>query len=181
MKRVDATRVVGLMLPLLLLGACSESSVNEVKVWMETTTKEVKPQVTPLSPPKKFIPFGYVNKDALDPFNQAKLSGVLARIKEATAKQGPVIDTNRVREHLEGFPLDALKMVGTLEKKGLMVALVQAEKSIYQVKVGNYIGQNHGKVVKISETEIEIKEIVQDAVGDNVEHDAKLELQESKK
>jgi type IV pilus assembly protein PilP len=181
MNRVAALRVLGLMLPVLLLGACSEGSVNEVKVWMDTTTREVKPQVSPLSPPKKFIPFGYVNKDEMDPFNPTKLSGVLARLKAATAKQGPVIDTTRVREHLEGFPLDALKMVGTLEKKGVMVALVQAEKSIYQVKLGNYIGQNHGKVTKISETEIEIKEIVQDAVGDNVEHDAKLELQESKK
>lgn len=173
-------RGVGLMLPVLLLGACSEGSVNEVRVWMEATAKEVKPQVSPLSPPKKFIPFGYVNKEALDPFNQSKLFDVLTRISQATAKQGPVIDVNRVREHLEGFPLDSLKMVGTLEKKGTVVALVQAEKSIYQVKVGNYIGQNHGKVVKISETEIEIKEIVKDAVGDNVEHEAKLELQENK-
>jgi type IV pilus assembly protein PilP len=181
MKPLVTLRVVGLMLPVLLLGACSEGSVNEVREWMAREAQNVKPRVSPLLPPKKFIPFGYVNKEVLDPFNQSKLFDVLTRISQATAKQGPVIDLNRTREHLEGFPLDALKMVGTLEKKGTVVALVQADKSIYQVKVGQYLGQNYGKVVKVSETEIEIKEIVKDAVGDNVEREAKLELQESKK
>jgi type IV pilus assembly protein PilP len=72
-------------------------------------------------------------------------------------------------------------MVGTLEKAGLSYALVQVDRSVYQAKVGNYIGQNFGMVTNITETEIEIKEIVQDASGEWVERQAKLELQEKEK
>ena len=170
---------IGVLSLIILLSGCGEASVNEVKQWMETTKKEVRPQVPPLSEPKKFIPFGYVNKAEVDPFNPNKLLGAIARLTAST-KKGPVIDETRVREYLEGFPLDTLKMVGFLEKKGVFVALVQVDKNVYQVKVGNHVGQNHGKVAKITESEIVINEIVQDATGDNVEHEAKLELQETK-
>ena len=164
----------------VLLGGCGDASVNEVRQWMETTKKEVQPQVPPLSEPKKFIPFGYVNKSEIDPFNPNKLLGAIAKLSVRTQK-GPVIDESRVREYLEGFPLDTLKMVGFLEKKGVFTALVQVDKNVYQVKVNNYVGQNHGKVSKITESEIVVNEIVQDATGDNIEHEAKLELQETKK
>jgi type IV pilus assembly protein PilP len=164
---------------LISLGGCGDASVNEVKQWMEATQKEVRPQVTPLSEPKKFIPFGYVNKAEVDPFNPNKLLGAIAKLT-ATTKKGPVIDESRAREFLEGFPLDTVKMVGFLEKKGVFTALVQIDKNVYQVKVGNYVGQNHGKIAKITESEIVINEIVQDATGDNIEHEAKLELQETK-
>jgi type IV pilus assembly protein PilP len=87
----------------------------------------------------------------------------------------------RRRELLESYPLDTLKMVGTLQKTGLSYALLQADKAIVQAKVGNYIGQNFGMITKVSETEIEIREIVQDASGEWVERKAKLELQENKK
>lgn len=171
--------VAGSLVLLLMLSACGDASVNEVRQWMETTKAEVRPQVQPLSEPKKFIPFGYVNKSEIDPFNPNKLLGAIAKLKDST-KKGPVIDETRVREYLEGYPLDTLKMVGFLEKKGVFVALIQVEKSVYQVKVGNYVGQNHGKITKITESEVDISEIVQDATGDNVEHEAKLELQETK-
>ena len=72
-------------------------------------------------------------------------------------------------------------MVGTLEKPGIVYALVQAEKSLFQAKVGSYVGQNFGMITKITDIAVELKEIVQDASGDWVERKAKLELQESKK
>jgi type IV pilus assembly protein PilP len=74
-----------------------------------------------------------------------------------------------------------LKMVGTLQKPGLSYALLQTDKTIFQAKVGNYVGQNFGMITKISDSEVELKEIVQDAAGDWVERKAKLELQETKK
>ena len=179
MKKDARFRLIGSLAVLMLLSACSGRSENEIREWMEGVRKEIKPMVTPITEPKKFIPYGYVHKDEIDPFNPNKLLIAIARTNAKT-KTGPVIDENRVKEVLEGVPLDALKMVGTLEKKGVYVALIQSDKSIYQVRVGNYLGQNNGKITKITETEVEIKEIVQDAVGDNVEHEAKLELQESK-
>ena len=77
--------------------------------------------------------------------------------------------------------LDTLKMVGLIEKNGLKLALIQSDKKVYQAKLGGYIGQNFGLIVKISESEIQIKETVQDAAGDWVEREAKLELQGSQK
>lgn len=179
MNRVAGFRLVGILAVLMTLAACSGRNEDEVRGWMEGVRKDVKPIVTPISEPKKFIPFGYVHKDEVDPFNPNKLLIAIAR-STAKTKTGPVIDQNRVKELLEGVPLDSLKMVGTLEKKGVYVALIQNDKNIYQVRLGNYLGQNHGKITKITETEVELKEIIQDATGDNVEHEAKLELQESK-
>ena len=72
-------------------------------------------------------------------------------------------------------------MVGTLQKTGLGYALIQADKTVYQAKVGNYIGQNFGMVTKVGDTAVELKEIVQDASGEWTERKAQLELQESKK
>jgi type IV pilus assembly protein PilP len=180
MNWVDRVRILGSLVLLAMLSACTGGGGSEIKEWMETTKKNVKPRVQPISEPKKFIPFGYVKRPDIDPFNPGKLLNVLARQAES-AKTGPVIDENRQKEVLEGYPLDALKMVGTLERKGETVALILAERNIFQIKVGNHVGQNNGKITKITETEISINEIVQDAVGDNVEREAKLELQESKK
>ena len=88
-------------------------------------------------------------------------------------------DLDRRREALEGFPLDQLKMVGTLRQHGNNVALIDASGQTFMVKAGNYMGQNFGLVTKISETEVDLKEIVQDAAGEWVERPTKLELQEA--
>jgi type IV pilus assembly protein PilP len=164
---------------LTLLSACSGESGVEVKQWMEEAKKNVKSQVPPIAEPKKFIPFGYVKRSEIDPFNPGKLFGAIERTR-AIVNTGPVIDETRQKEVLEGYPLDALKMVGTLERKGVHVALIQAERNIFQVKIGNFIGQNNGKITKITDAEVTINEVVQDATGDNVERESKLELQESK-
>jgi type IV pilus assembly protein PilP len=81
---------------------------------------------------------------------------------------------------LEGFPLDAIKMVGTLQKAGVAYALLQIDRSVYQVRTGQHLGQNFGLITSVNEDAVTIKEIVQDATGDWVERMAKLELQDSK-
>ncbi|MGZ8253619.1 MAG: pilus assembly protein PilP, partial [Burkholderiaceae bacterium] len=88
-------------------------------------------------------------------------------------------DLDRRREVLEGYPVDQLKMVGTMRQQGNNAALIDAGGQTFMVKVGNYMGQNFGLVTKISETEVELKEIVQDAAGEWVERPSKLELQEA--
>jgi type IV pilus assembly protein PilP len=87
----------------------------------------------------------------------------------------------RRKEPLEAFPLDSMAMVGSLDKAGVATALLKVDSLIYQVKVGNYLGQNYGKVVKITETAIQLREIVQDATGDWTERMTMLDLQEGKK
>jgi type IV pilus assembly protein PilP len=170
-----------LVAPLLLtLIGCADGGVQEVQTWMDEVRREARPSIQKLSEPKKFTPFIYTAKSEVDPYNPSKLAIALAKAK-ASSNSGFKPDLDRRREPLESYPLDNLKMVGTLQKAGLSYALLQVDKTVFQAKVGNYVGQNLGMITKITETEVDIKEIVQDAAGDWVERKATLELQETKK
>lgn len=85
---------------------------------------------------------------------------------------------DRRREPLEAYPLESLKMVGVLMQNKVVHALVQVDKSLYQVKVGNYMGQDFGVVTAISESEVTLRELVEDMNGDWVERTSSLLLQE---
>jgi type IV pilus assembly protein PilP len=162
------------------LSGCDGGDNQEVKQWMDEVRQQTKVNVPKLSEPKKFLPFTYAVRDNIDPYNPGKLEIALAKAKaSSTGALKP--DMDRRREPLESYPLDNLRMVGTLQKPGINYALIQADKTVYHLKVGNYIGQNFGMITNISETEVELKEIVQDASGEWVERQAKLELQENKK
>lgn len=88
-------------------------------------------------------------------------------------------DLTRPKEPLEAFSLETLKMVGVLAKKGLMHAVIKTpENAIYHVRVGNYAGQNFGRITQISDTEVMLREIVQDSAGDWSERTSSLLLQE---
>ena len=170
------------LLPLLLctvLAACSDSDVKEVKQWMAEVKAQSKVAVAPLSEPKTFVPLAYSAKDIIDPFNPSKLLTEMAR---AAAKSNNPFkpDLTRRKELLESFPLDTMKMVGTMSKGGVFFGLVQIDKSVHRVVVGQYLGQNFGLVTGVSDSTINIKEVVQDATGEWVERMSKLELQEGK-
>jgi type IV pilus assembly protein PilP len=87
-------------------------------------------------------------------------------------------EQSRRKEPLEAYPLDAMAMVGSVERGGRRYALMKVDKLLYQVKAGDYLGQNYGKITKISETDIVLREIVQDAAGEWIERPTTLELQE---
>jgi len=164
---------------LLALAGCGDSGIEEVRQWMDETRRETAPSIPKLAEPKKFTPYAYQGKESVDPYDQAKLAVALAKVK-AQNSSGIKPDLDRRREPLESFPLDTIKMVGTLQKPGLTYALLQVDKSVFQVKIGNYIGQNMGLITQISEDRVELKEVVQDAAGDWVERKTTLELQEAK-
>lgn len=161
----------------LLLTACGESDVQQVRSWMKEVEAQTKPTVKPLPEPKTFVPFAYNAGDVLDPFNSSKLLTDMAKGRPG-GTQPP--DQNRRKEFLESFPLDAMKMVGTMEKGNVVLGLLQIDRTVYQVKKGQYVGQNYGLITGVSEDAITVREIVQDAAGDWVERMSKLELQESK-
>ena len=185
-KRQDAhptarrmTGLAPLCLMAVLLAGCSDSEVNEVNQWMEQTTRETKPKVEPIAEPKTFLPFAYSIRDEIDPFDPTKLLSELAR---AAAADGNSLrpDDKRRKEPLEAFPLDTMKMVGTLRSKGATYALLQIDRTIYRVRNGERLGQNFGVITSVAEDGIGIKETVQDAGGEWVERATKLELQEGK-
>lgn len=169
-----------LAVPLFVLSGCGDGDVQEVKQWMNETRAKSRVVVPKLAEPKTFTPFVYAVTNEVDPFNSQKLSVALAK-QQAVSNNGLKPDFTRRKEALEAYPLDTIVMVGTLQKPGVNYALLRADKTLYQAKAGNYIGQNFGRITKVTESEVELSEIVRDAAGEWVERKAKLELQESKK
>ncbi|MFM2447893.1 MAG: hypothetical protein RIS44_343 [Pseudomonadota bacterium] len=158
---------------------CSGSQ-EELQEWMELQRREVKPNVTPLLPPKKFIPEPYAAFEAVEPFSTQKLTVAL---KQETRQPNSLLasEINRRKEPLEAYPLDSMEMVGSVTKQARPTALLRVDKLLYQVKLGDYLGQNYGKIIKITETDIALREIVQDAAGEWIERNTLLELQEKAK
>jgi type IV pilus assembly protein PilP len=160
----------------LLLAGCGDSDVKEVRDWMDQVKRDTRPAVKPLSEPKDFLPYAYGAKETIDPFSQTKLLNQLAKAAEASRDPNKP-DLQRTRELLESYPLDTMHMVGTMQKGGVNYALLQIDRSVYQVRTGQRIGQNFGIVTRVGDDAINIREVVQDAAGEWVERIAKLELQ----
>lgn len=165
--------------PLLLISGCGNDDAQQVRAWMREVDAQTRQAVPPLTAPKTFIPFAYDQKDQIDPFNPNKLLAELAKLN-AQNGGGLKPDVNRRKELLESYPLDTVKMVGTIEKQGVIHAVLQIDRSVHQVVKGQHVGQNYGLITGITEDAVSIKEIVQDATGDWVERMSKLELQDSK-
>jgi type IV pilus assembly protein PilP len=168
--------LAGAWVAAMLLAACGAEH-EELQQWMDQQRREVKPSVTPLAPPKKFNPQPYASAQAVDPFSAQKLSVAL---KQEARQPNSLLaaELNRRREPLEAFPLDAMGMVGSVNRQGRPYGLLRVDNLLYQVKVGDYLGQNYGRITRISETEIALREIVQDAAGEWIERPATLQLQE---
>lgn len=164
------------LLLLLGLAACG-GETQELQDWMDQQRREVRPSVAPLAAPKKFNPVPYANAQQVDPFSNQKLSVAL---KQEARQPNSVLaaEMNRRKEPLESFPLDAMSMVGSVSKAGAPVALLRVDNLLYQVKAGDYLGQNYGRILRITETEVALREIVQDAAGEWIERTATLQLQE---
>lgn len=163
----------------MLLG-CTSSEQDELRQWMQSERNSIRPQIKPIPEPSKFTPQNYGGENHTDPFSAEKLAGVLR------GNQGPSLggsalieaELNRRKQPLEALPLDTMSMVGSLTRQGQLVALVKVDNLLYQVKVGSYLGQNFGRVLNITETEVALREIVQDAAGEWIERTSGLQLQE---
>ncbi|MBY0270400.1 MAG: pilus assembly protein PilP [Burkholderiales bacterium] len=158
----------------LLLGACSGEEHSDLREFVKESDKMPGGRIPPLPEVKPYEPFAYNAYDLTDPFKPRKIEP-----PKTTAKGGIQPDFNRQREALEAFPLENLAMVGTLQQKGQVFALIRApDKGLYRVSSGNYLGQNFGRIVGITETDIKLKEIVQDSGGNWEEKEQALMLQE---
>jgi len=174
-----ARRITGALLglsALALLAACS-AETEELQQWMDQQRREAKPNVTPVQAPTKFNPEPYTMAQAVEPFSTQKLSVAL---KQEARQPNSVLaaELNRRKEPLEAYPLDSMSMVGSVAKQGRPFALLRVDNLLYQVKVGDYLGQNYGRITGIAETEIALREVVQDAAGEWTERPATLQLQE---
>lgn len=180
MSLKNATSAVLLV---LVLAGCGSSGQEELQAWMNAQRAQTRPNVKPIPEPKKFTPQAYTEENATDPFSMQKLAQALKRESSQSTSNAALVapELARLKEPLESFPLDSMKMVGSLLKQGRPVALVRVDKLLYQVRPGNYLGQNFGRVTKVAETELVLREIVQDATGEWIERKAALQLQEGSK
>jgi len=174
------TRILLPLVSIALTAGCAPSNEAELRQWMTEIRQQVRPVVQDVPAPKDFAPYSYENRNVVDPFDVQKVMTAVSRQQQVRATASTVRpDLERRREVLEGFPLDQIKMVGTMRQSNVNVALLQSGSATHMVRVGNYVGQNFGLITRISETEVQIKEIVQDAAGEWVERPTKLELQEA--
>lgn len=183
MKHLQKALAINLIFALLMLSGCGSSDQEELQQWMTTQRNAARPKITPLAAPTKFTPETYRQEGLIEPFSKQKLVQALKRDSTQTAANAALItpELNRRKEPLEASPLDAISMVGSLTKAGLPVALVRVDNLIYQVRVGNYLGQNYGRITAVTESSLVLREIVQDAAGEWIERPATLQLLEGTK
>jgi type IV pilus assembly protein PilP len=163
-----------------MLAACDNGEQRGLQQELAMMTKDAKGRVDPLPQIKPYTPVTYAATDQVDPFSAVKIRET-PRTGNGQNSGDKLYEFHRarVKEPLESFALETLKMVGTLQQKGDVFGLVRADQALYRVKVGNYIGQNFGVVTKIADDEIVLKELIQDGAGDWSERITTMSLQEA--
>lgn len=155
-----------------MLAGCGLGGKSDLEQFVADSGKDLQGKVEPLPKVTPYEPFEYKAFDLPDPFKPRKLS-------PKGSGSGLQPDLTRPKEPLEAFSLETLKMVGVMEKKGQINAVIKTpDNAIYHIHKGNYVGQNFGLVVGISDSAVKLKEIVQDSAGDWTERDSTLTLQE---
>jgi len=165
MKRLASIVII------LGLTGCGGGGMEDLRTFVAETGKDMQGKIEPLPEVKVYEPFTYEAFDLPDPFKPRKLS--------TGGGGGMQPDLTRPKEPLEAFSLETLKMVGVLSRKGVIHAVIKTpDNAIYHVKKGNYVGQNFGLITQIGDSQVSLREIVQDSAGDWSERTSTLVLQE---
>ena len=177
-RRHDAAWAASVCLLVGSLAACSSNNTEDLRSYVEAVKSRQHARIDPLP---EFAPFEthlYQASGDRDPFSSPTYSAPDSPVTEPT-RTGIRPDRTRPREPLESEPLDSLRMVGTLKRQNNSWALVRmSDSTIPRVKPGNYLGQNHGRIIQITESEVELTEIVPDGLGGWMERQAALALSE---
>lgn len=176
MKRLT----ISLLASALLYG-CNSGNVKDLQSYVDEVKSQQSSKIEPLPEFAPYDTYLYSASNERDPFTPpsgAQPNDIVAK----SSANGLKPDFNRPREPLESEPLDSLRMVGILDKAGASYALVRSSDStIHRVRLGNYIGQNYGKITQVTESEIEVREIIPDGLGGWMERQAFLALGDSDK
>jgi type IV pilus assembly protein PilP len=157
----------------LLLAGCGGEKHGDLRSWVKEQDNLPRGRIPPLPEVKPYEAIEYAAFDLTDPFKPRKIE------PPRTAQKGGIQpDPNRRREPLEAYPLEALKMVGVLQQKETFALIKTPDNTLFQVKAGNYLGQNFGRITAVSDSAIKLKEILQDSNGNWEEKEQSLLLQE---
>jgi len=154
------------------LASCGGEQYSDLRQFVKESDNLPRSPLPALPDVKPYEPFAYDAYDLVDPFKSRKIEP-----PKKTAGGGLEPDLTRRKEPLEAYPLENLRMVGTLQQNKANYALVKSpDNNLFRVKPGNYIGQNFGLITAISESTIKLKEIVQDSAGDWAERESTIML-----
>jgi type IV pilus assembly protein PilP len=163
-----------------VLGACSGGDHEELKQWMEDSTKDMRGNIPKLPEVLPYQPVPYEVEGMMDPFKPGKIEPE-SKYKQVAGKGGafqPDFEARELRNSLlEKYPIESLKMIGYLNVNKQPIAVMQVDDKVKQIKVGDYIGLDFGMVTKITDKEIELRELIQDSAGDWSERKSSLYLQ----
>ena len=168
------TLVIGCV---LLAAGCGSDQHTDLMQELNARTKDLRGKVNPLPQVTPYEPVPYKAEGLVDPFQVSRIEVGQTGTAGGSAKNARV-EAERVRpkEPLEAFPLESIKMVGTLTQGHETFGIVRAGPNLFRVKKGNYLGQNFGVVTAIDDSQIGLKELVQDGGGDWVERASALQL-----
>ena len=161
------------------LAACGGEQFGDLKKELNDMTKDLRGRVDPLPQVRPYEPVAYQAENEVDPFRPGRIE--VATTGVTPGQGGPAPDMDRPKEPLEAFPLESIQMVGSLTQGRETFGLVKAGPNLYRVRKGNYMGQNFGVITGIDESQISLKELIQEGSGEWVERSSSLQLQEVRK
>ena len=172
---MNCSRLVCLATVLVTLSGCGGGDFSDLQGFMDDVRLRPKGAIEPLPKFQPYEAFTYTAAALRSPFQPSVKIDIL-RQQKGSKDIKP--DEARVKQFLEGFNIEVFEMVGTLSNEGGMFALVKGAGGVHRVKVGDYLGRNHGHVMAINEAAIDVVEIVPDGEGGWLERPRSLPLKE---
>lgn len=170
-----AAKIVLLTISTALLSACGSGEFSDLQQWIDTEKAKPPGKIAALPELKPYERFLYRDADLRDPFKP-----VLKAVAPSNAGSALISQHNtREKEPLEEYPLDTLRMVGSLDKGAEKWAIVKSSEGlIYRVKEGQHVGKNFGEVISITDNTVVINEVISDGFGGWIEREAQLVIEE---
>jgi type IV pilus assembly protein PilP len=169
------------IIAVLALAACGGEEHGDLKQELNQLTKDFRGRVDPLPQVRPYEPVPYTAEGQTDPFRPDRIDVAQRRLAPNASSARVDKERDRPKEPLEAFPLESIQMMGTITQDKETFALVKAGPNLYRVRKGNYMGQNFGVVTGIDESQIALKELIQDSGGEWVERNSALQLVETKR
>lgn len=169
---------VSLLVMCLSLQACSGGNLSDLKEFVDTAYENEKPKIEPLPEIRPYQKFEYIAKEESDPFST---ENIISNRDDDSVAIDRRPDANRIKEALEDFPLDALRMVGTMTQDGVPWVIVKTTQgTAYLASLGNYMGLNDGKIAQIfpEEQKVVLQETVADPAGRWVTREVEITIDE---
>lgn len=167
-------QILFIALACLALASCSGEQHSDLRQFVKDSDSMPRGRIPPLPEVRPYEPFEYAAFDLIDPFVPRRIE------PPKSGKADPRLpDPSRRKGPLEAFPLENLKMVGTLSQKREVFALIKTpDNNLYRVRAGDFMGQNFGRITDITESAVKLKELIQDSGNDWKEEERLLLLQD---